>query len=76
MTLDPIRKSSFPLEVTIEKSEGNLLKDIYVTELGHVMISVYNKNKKVTINYSCGGIERFLPEGVEIKTHQVSEEKS
>jgi hypothetical protein len=65
------RRRVFPLEVKIENDEfrsgRNIIEDIYVTELGYVMISVFNEQRKVWVNYNCGGIEKILPKNIQIK---------
>ena len=63
-----IRKETHPFLVAVEGEPGpNRIEDIYVTELGFVMISIFNEDKKVTVNYICGEIEDFLPEKIKIK---------
>lgn len=66
-----IRKSIFPFEVNIEGNNPfpgkNIIKDIYTTELGYVMVSVFNTEKKVTVNYICGELKNVLPEKIKIK---------
>jgi len=63
-----IRKETHPFLVAVEGEPGpNRIEDIYVTELGFVMISIFNEDKKVTVNYICGEIEDFLPEKIIIK---------
>lgn len=64
------RRFIFPLEVKIEgdKTPGKkVIKDIYITELGHLMISVFNEEKKTSINYRCGDLREILPQRIEIK---------
>jgi len=63
-----IRKETHPFLVAVEGEPGpNRIEDIYVTELGFVMVSIFNEDKKVTVNYICGEIEDFLPEKIKIK---------
>lgn len=66
-----IRKSIFPFEVEIEEDfitpGKNMIKDIYITELGYVMVSVFNMEKKVTVNYICGELKDILPGRIKIK---------
>ena len=67
-----IRRETQPFLVAVEGESGpNRLNDIYVTELGFVMISIFNEDKKVTVNYICGEIEDFLPEKIKIKEEEV-----
>lgn len=66
----PIRKSTFPFEVEVEglnPEEKNLIKDIYITELGYVMVSIFNEEKKVCVNYICGELKNILPAKIKIK---------
>ena len=60
----------FPVEVEGD-SRSNRIEDIYITELGFVMVSIFNEDKKVTVNYICGEIEEFLPEKIKIKEEEV-----
>lgn len=67
-----IRRETQPFLVAVEGESGpNRLNDIYVTELGFVMISIFNEDKGVTVNYICGEIEDFLPEKIKIKEEEV-----
>jgi hypothetical protein len=43
--------SKFPVEVEGD-SGPNRVEDIYITELGYVMVSIYNAEKKVYVNSS------------------------
>ena len=74
-----IRKETHSFLVAVEGEPGpNRIEDIYVTELGFVMISIFNEDKKVTVNYICGEIEDFLPEKIKIKeevNHQSSQQQ-
>lgn len=70
----PIRKSTFPFAVEVEginPEEKNLLKDIYITELGYVMASVFNEEKKIYVNYICGELKNILPPKIKIKEEVV-----
>lgn len=66
-----IRREVFPFEVELEDdctpTAENIIKDIYITELGYVMISVYNKDRKVTVNYICKELKEILPSKIKIK---------
>jgi len=66
-----IRRSVFPFEVEVEEDYETpgkkLVKDIYITELGYVMVSVFNEEKKVTVNYICGELKDLLPQKMKIK---------
>ncbi len=67
-----IRRETHPFLVAVEGESGpNRLNDIYVTELGFVMISIFNEDKGVTVNYICGEIEDFLPDRIKIKEEEV-----
>ena len=69
--------SKFPVEV--EGDAGpNRIEDIYVTELGYVMVSIYNTEKKVYVNYICGEIKDILPKKIKLRVgeaHQSSEQQ-
>lgn len=75
-----IRKSIFPFEVEVEdeyRMPGKKsIKDIYITELGYVMVSVFNEEKKVTVNYICGELKDILPQKIKIKTREVPQSSS
>lgn len=70
-----VRKSIFPFEVDIEGDNTfpgkNIIKDIYTTELGYLMVSVFNTEKKVTVNYICGELKNILPKKIKIKEEGV-----
>ena len=74
-----IRRETHSFLVSVEGESGpNRIEDIYITELGFVMVSIFNENKKVYVNYICGEIEDFLPEKIKIKgveVHQSSEQQ-
>jgi len=74
-----IRKETHPFLVAVEGESGpNRIEDIYITGLGFVMISIFNEDKKVTVNYICGEIKDFLPERIKLKVgeaHQSSEQQ-
>ena len=74
-----IRRNTHPFFVAVEGELGpNRIDDIYITELGFVMVSIFNENKKVYVNYICGEIEDILPEKIKIKeeeVHQSSEQQ-
>jgi len=74
-----IRRETHPFLVAVEGEPGpNRIEDIYITGLGFVMISIYNEDKKVTVNYICGEIKDFLPERIKLKVeeaHQSSEQQ-
>ena len=74
-----IRRETHPFLVAVEGESGpNRIEDIYITELGFVMVSIFNENKKVYVNYICGEIEDILPEKIKIKeeeVHQSSEQQ-
>lgn len=69
------RREVFPFEVEIKDDPHhtgkNSVKDIYITELGYVMIAVYNEDKKVTVNYICKELKDVLPEKIKIKGEEV-----
>ena len=67
----------FPVEVEGNPSK-NRIEDIYITELGYVMISIFNQEKKVYVNYNCGEIKDILPEKIKFKVeedHQSSQQQ-
>ena len=67
-----IRRETHPFPVVVEGESGpNRIEDIYITELGFVMVSIFNEDKKVTVNYICGEIKDFLPEKIKIKEEEV-----
>ena len=74
-----IRRETHPFLVAVEGESGpNRIEDIYITELGFVMISIFNEDKKVTVNYICGEIKDFLPGRIKLKVgeaHQSSEQQ-
>lgn len=69
--------SKFPVEVEGD-SGPNRVEDIYITELGYVMISIHNTEKKVYVNYICGEIKDILPKKIKLRVgeaHQFSQQK-
>ena len=63
-----IRRETQPFFVDVDgDSSSNKIVDIYITELGFVMISVFNEDKKVTVNYICKNIQDILPEKIKLK---------
>lgn len=63
-----IRREVFPFEVQVEDTfEKTTIKDIYITELGYVMISIYNEDRKVTVNYICRELKDILPSKIVLK---------
>ena len=63
-----IRKDTQPFFVDVDgESSSNKIVDIYITELGFVMIAVFNEDKKVTVNYICKNIQDILPEKIKLK---------
>jgi len=66
------RRETHPFLVAVEGESGpNRIEDIYITGLGFVMISIFNEDKGVTVNYICGEIEDFLPDRIKIKEEEV-----
>ncbi len=64
----PIRKNVFKFPVDVEGDAGlNRIEDIYISDLGYVMISIYNLENKVTVNYICSEIKNILPEKLNLK---------
>lgn len=63
-----IRKKvcKFPVEVDGDLGP-NRIEDIYITELGYVMVSVFNLEKKVYVNYICEDVKNILPQKIRIK---------
>jgi hypothetical protein len=74
-----IRREVHKFPVEVEGDAGpNRLEDIYVTELGYVMVSIYNSEKKVYVNYICEEIGNILPTKIKLKVeevHQSSEQQ-
>jgi len=67
-----IRRETHPFLVAVEGESGpNRIEDIYITGLGFVMISIFNEDKGVTVNYICGEIKDFLPDRIKIKEEEV-----
>ena len=67
-----IRRETHPFLVAVEGESGpNRIEDIYITGLGFVMISIFNEDKGVTVNYICGEIDDFLPDKIKIKVEEV-----
>ena len=67
-----IRRETHPFLVAVEGESGpNRIEDIYITGLGFVMISIFNEDKGVTVNYICGEIKDFLPDKIKIKEEEV-----
>ena len=67
-----IRRETHPFLVAVEGESGpNRIEDIYITGLGFVMISIFNEDKGVTVNYICGEINDFLPDKIKIKVEEV-----
>jgi hypothetical protein len=69
---DPIiRRTVCPFDVEIQDdlihTGKNTIKDIYITELGYVMISVFNEDRKVYVNYICKELKDILPEKIKLK---------
>lgn len=65
-----IRRDVCPFEVSIEGEDDgskNIIKDIYITELGLVMVAVFNEKKKVTVNYICKDLKEILPKKISLK---------
>jgi len=67
-----IRRETHPFLVAVEGESGpNRIEDIYITGLGFVMVSIFNEDKGVTVNYICGEIKDFLPGKIKIKEEEV-----
>lgn len=67
MISSKVRKSIYPFRVETGDGGERTIQDIYITELGNVMISVFDEKKKVTVNYPCGKIWDFLPRKIKIR---------
>lgn len=69
------RRDVFPFEVELQNDEThkgrNFISDIYITELGLVMVSIFNEERKVWVNYRCGEIRDILPEKIKLKVGEV-----
>jgi len=63
-----IRRETQPFFVDVDgEYTSNKIVDIYITELGFVMVAVFNEDKKVTVNYICKNIQDILPEKIKLK---------
>ena len=73
-----IRRDVCPFDVEIQGDSihvgKNTIKDIYITELGYVMIAVFNEDKKVYVNYICKELKDILP--VKIRLKEVGDHQS
>lgn len=66
-----IRRETFKFPVDVAgELDSNRIEDIYITELGFVMVCIYNPNRKVYVNYTCGKIEDILPARIKIKEEE------
>ena len=62
-----IRKDTNIFKVKVDGSEDpHIIKDIYITEPGNIMVSVYNEKKKVCTNYTVSKIQEVLPDTIKI----------
>ena len=62
-----IRKDTNIFKVKVDGSEDpHIIKDIYITETGNVMVSVYNEKRGICINYSVSKIQDLLPYTIKI----------
>jgi hypothetical protein len=62
-----IRKDTHIFRVKVDGSEDpHIIKDIYITEPGNIMVSVYNEKKKVCTNYTVSKIQDVLPDTIKI----------
>jgi hypothetical protein len=62
-----IRKDTHIFKVKVDGSEDpHIIKDIYITEPGHILVSVYNEKKKVCTNYTVSKIQEVLPDKIKI----------
>jgi hypothetical protein len=53
----------------VKGGENHTIHDIWISELGMVMVSVYDETRKVTVNYNVQRIENILPKG-----HSIAQE--
>jgi hypothetical protein len=66
-----IRRGVFKFPVEVEGNPSkNRIEDIFITELGYVMISIFNQEKKVYVNYICGEIKDILPKKIKLKVEE------
>jgi hypothetical protein len=71
----PIRRDTQHFFVDVDgDSSSNKIVDIYITELGVVMVAVFNEDKKVTVNYICKNIQDILPEKIKLSKFSSREE--
>ena len=62
-----IRKDTHIFRVKVDGSgDPHIIKDIYITEPGNIMVSVYNEKKKTCINYRVSKIQDLLPDKIKI----------
>ena len=62
-----IRKDTHIFKVKVDESENpHIIKDIYITEIGCIMISVYDDKKQVCTNYTVSKIQEILPDKIKI----------
>jgi hypothetical protein len=62
-----IRKDTHIFKVKVDGSEDpHIIKDIYITEPGYILVSVYNEKKKVCTNYTLSKIQDILPDKIKI----------
>lgn len=62
-----LRKDTHIFRVKVDGNEDpHIIKDIYITEPGNIMVSVYNEKKKTCINYSVSKIQDLLPDKIKI----------
>ena len=61
------RKDTHIFKVKVDKNEdSHIIRDIYITEPGNIMLSVYNERRMVTTNYTIAKIQDLLPEEIKI----------
>lgn len=61
------RKDTHIFKVKVDKNEDpHIIRDIYITEPGNIMLSVYNERRMVTTNYRIAKIQDLLPEEIKI----------
>lgn len=66
-----IRRETFKFPVDVAgESDPNRIEDIYLTELGFIMVCVYNPIRKVYVNHICGKIGDILPARIKIKEEE------
>ena len=61
------RKDTHIFKVEVGENEPpQIIKDSYITEIGCIMISLYDEKRKVCTNYPVSKIQEVLPDKIKI----------